>query len=405
MNKKLVLVSILCFLGYMMYSVDRMVMSSSVGLISDDFSLTSGQSGLLLSAFFYGFICFLFIGGIFSDRLSSKWVLIIGVVLFSVFSGLTGFAIGLVSIVIYRVLTGIGEGVFWPSASHEIAKVTTEKQRTTVMSLYWAGYPIGGFFGTWLGAVLGPTFGWQAVFFATGIIGLVIALLYAILVKSNKNNESATSDDEENVPLRTLFKYRSIIVMSIYYFVLLSSWWIVLLWAPTLLQQTKGMELGLAGTIASLSGISGAIGGYVIGRYCDLGSLYRRKSVLIFITIISAFLMAAVVLDTPTWLTAVFIFLLGFFGYPITPVVLAVTTHLVPKKITGSALGLVTNVGMIAGGVSPWLLGVLSEYYSMSSIWLVASFVMLISMILLFFIGKLEHVNKEKENPSKEVAL
>ncbi|WP_085523002.1 MFS transporter [Tuberibacillus sp. Marseille-P3662] len=76
--KKLILVSVLCGLGYMMYSVDRMVMSSSVGLISNDLGLTNGQSGLLLSSFFYGFIAFLFIGGIFSDKFSSKWVVIFG---------------------------------------------------------------------------------------------------------------------------------------------------------------------------------------------------------------------------------------------------------------------------------------------------------------------------------------
>lgn len=170
--RKMILVTVLCGLGYMMYSVDRMVMSSSVGLIAHEFGLGSGMIGLLLSAFFYGFIAFLFVGGILSDRLSSKLVLIFGLALFSVFTGLTGAATGIATMLMYRIMTGIGEGVFWPAASLEVAKVTTERQRTTVMSLYWTGYPIGGFFGTWLGANIGPVYGWRAVFFVACALGL-----------------------------------------------------------------------------------------------------------------------------------------------------------------------------------------------------------------------------------------
>jgi MFS transporter, ACS family, hexuronate transporter len=403
--KKVILVSILCGLGYMMYSVDRMVMSTSIGLIAKDFGLNKGQSGLLLSAFFYGFIAFLFIAGILSDKLSSKWTLIVGIALFSVFTGLTGFSVGLGTMLLYRILTGIGEGLFWPAASHEIAKVTTEKQRTTVMSLYWSGYPIGGFFGTWLGAIIGPKYGWPTVFFAASILGFVIAILYLVLVKPDKKNVTVIKVEEKKVPLSSLFKHRSIIVMSLYYFVSLSAWWIVLLWAPTLLEKTKGMSLGLAGTIASLSGISGAIGGFVIGRYCDFGTLNRRKSVLVGITVLTGILMAALVMDIPTWLMAVDIFLIGFFGYPITPVVLALTSQMVPKSITGSALGLVTNIGMAAGAISPLLLGVFSETYSMSSIWLVASVVMVLSFLLLFGMERIEELNHEvPDNPDAVIS-
>ena len=39
------------------------------------------------------------------------------------------------------------------------------------MSLYWMGYPIGGFFGTWLGAMLGPVYGWRVVFYVAGAAG------------------------------------------------------------------------------------------------------------------------------------------------------------------------------------------------------------------------------------------
>jgi hypothetical protein len=44
-TKKMILVSVLCGLGYMMYSVDRMTVSSAIGLIATDFGLGRAQSG------------------------------------------------------------------------------------------------------------------------------------------------------------------------------------------------------------------------------------------------------------------------------------------------------------------------------------------------------------------------
>lgn len=387
-TRKMVLVSVLCGLGYMMYSVDRMVMSTSVGLIAKEFGLDKATSGLLLSSFFYGFIALLFVGGILSDKLSGKSVLIFGVVLFSIATGLTGMATGLGMMLFYRILTGIGEGVFWPAASLEVANVTTEKQRTTVMSLYWAGYPIGGFLGTWLGANIGPAYGWRMVFFVAGILGVIIAVLYGVLVKPTRSNVSEYSKPKERAPISLIFKNRSVMILAFYYFILLSGWWIVLLWAPTFLMNTKHMSLAVGGTIASLLGLSGALGGYLIGRYCDKGSMQRRNRVLIWITLLSGLLMAALVLDLPIWLTAIVILLLGFFGYPITPVVLAITSQIVSKELTGSAVGFVMNIGMVAGGVSPVLAGVLSDKYGMSGVWLIAAIVMFASCGLLFFTNK-----------------
>jgi MFS transporter, ACS family, hexuronate transporter len=278
--------------------------------------------------------------------------------------------------------------VFWPAASLEVANVTTEKQRTTVMSLYWAGYPIGGFLGTWLGANIGPAYGWRMVFFVAGILGVIIAVLYGVLVKPTRSNVSEYSKPKERAPISLIFKNRSVMILAFYYFILLSGWWIVLLWAPTFLMNTKHMSLAVGGTIASLLGLSGALGGYLIGRYCDKGSMQRRNRVLIWITLLSGLLMAALVLDLPIWLTAIVILLLGFFGYPITPVVLAITSQIVSKELTGSAVGFVMNIGMVAGGVSPVLAGVLSDKYGMSGVWLIAAIVMFASCGLLFFTNK-----------------
>jgi len=383
----MVLVSILCGLGYMMYSVDRMTVSSAIGLIASDFGLEKGQSGILLSSFFYGFIGFLFISGIIADKLSGKPVLILGLVMFSLATMLTGIAGSMTSLIFYRVMTGIGEGVFWPAASLEVANVTSEKQRTTVMSLYWMGYPIGGFFGTWLGAMLGPLYGWRVVFYVAGGLGLLVALAYALLVKSEPKKVVAVAH-KEKVPLKLLFKNRAVMLIAFYYFLLLSGWWIVLLWAPTFLMNMKQLSIGVAGTIASLLGLTGALGGFLLGRYCDKGDFARKRRVLIGVTLLSSLLMAAMVMQLPVFVVIVLVLFLGLLGYPITPLVLSFTAELVPEQLRGSAIGLVMNIGMTAGGISPVLAGYFADKYSMSTVWFVAACVMLVSSVLLLGVRK-----------------
>jgi len=383
----MVLVSILCGLGYMMYSVDRMTVSSAIGLIASDFGLEKGQSGILLSSFFYGFIGFLFISGIIADKLSGKPVLILGLVMFSLATMLTGIAGSMTSLIFYRVMTGIGEGVFWPAASLEVANVTNEKQRTTVMSLYWMGYPIGGFFGTWLGAMLGPLYGWRVVFYVAGGLGLLVALAYALLVKSEPK-KVVTVAHKEKVPLKLLFKNRAVMLIAFYYFLLLSGWWIVLLWAPTFLMNMKQLSIGVAGTIASLLGLTGALGGFLLGRYCDKGDFARKRRVLIGVTLLSSLLMAAMVMQLPVFVVIVLVLFLGLLGYPITPLVLSFTAELVPEQLRGSAIGLVMNIGMTAGGISPVLAGYFADKYSMSTVWFVAACVMLVSSVLLLGVRK-----------------
>lgn len=401
-TKKMVLVSVLCGLGYMMYSVDRMTVSSAVGLISNDFGLDKARSGMLLSSFFYGFIFFLFVSGIIADKLSGKPVLILGLVMFSLATIFTGLAGSLATLIMYRILTGIGEGIFWPAASLEVANVTTEKQRTTVMSLYWMGYPIGGFFGTWLGAMLGPVYGWRVVFYVAGGLGLLVALLYALLVKNDRQanrtvKAAPLAVPVAKVPLKLLFTTPAVLLMAAYYFILLCGWWIVLLWAPTFLMNVKHLPIGMAGSIASLLGLSGALGGFLLGRYCDRGDFARKRRVLVGITLLSGLLMAGMVLQLPVFAVVILVLLLGFLGYPVTPLVLSFTAELVPAAVRGSAIGFVMNIGMIAGGISPVLAGYFADRYTMQPVWLIAALVMLLSSLLLLPVRKVARARNQDD--------
>ena len=77
---------LLMTLGYAVYAADRTVLASVLALMVPSLSLTTYEIGFLGSAQYIGVLCFVFLAGHLSDRYGRKSVLIIGVVVFTMFT-------------------------------------------------------------------------------------------------------------------------------------------------------------------------------------------------------------------------------------------------------------------------------------------------------------------------------
>ena len=113
----------LLFLGWALGNLDRYIMNYAVLSITEDLNLSASSTGLLLSSFFAGYAIMQLPGGWLADRFGARKVLITSVIMWSIFTGLTGAAWSMVSMVIIRFLFGIGEGGFQPASSKIISQV------------------------------------------------------------------------------------------------------------------------------------------------------------------------------------------------------------------------------------------------------------------------------------------
>ena len=100
----------LLFLVYGINYLDRVALSIVAPIVQTDLGIDATQMGLVFSTFFVGYALFNFIGGLASDRLGPKLVYVLSVGLWSVFCGLTAAAWNLTSLLIVRILFGMGEG-------------------------------------------------------------------------------------------------------------------------------------------------------------------------------------------------------------------------------------------------------------------------------------------------------
>ena len=169
-------------LVYVFNYLDRTIIYILLPLIKKEMAFSDLQLALLGSMSFVIFFTVLGIPfGRLADRAVRKNMIAVGLTVWSVFSGLTGFANGFWSILICRVMVGVGEATLGPAALSLLSDYFPPRVRATVQAIYSSGIAIGAGLAFFLGGWLGQYYGWRVAFYALGFPGLVLALLVYLL--------------------------------------------------------------------------------------------------------------------------------------------------------------------------------------------------------------------------------
>ena len=91
--------------------LDRVAMGFAGPAIMKSLSMSPADFGLILSSFGLGYLLAQIPGGVMADRWGSRIILIIGPVMWALFTGATAFATNLVDFVTVRIFFGLSEGL------------------------------------------------------------------------------------------------------------------------------------------------------------------------------------------------------------------------------------------------------------------------------------------------------
>jgi MFS family permease len=117
-NRKTSIVAfVLLYIAYCISYIDRAAISLALAQIGKDFNLQAADLGIIISAFFLGYAAMQVPGGWLSDRFCSKYVVIVTIVMWSLFTAFTSLAWSLTSLIAIRFIFGIAEGGFRRRAS------------------------------------------------------------------------------------------------------------------------------------------------------------------------------------------------------------------------------------------------------------------------------------------------
>lgn len=185
---------------YVMNFLDRQIIYILFPAIKKEMEFSDVQLALLGTTAFAIFYTVLGIPfGKLADKSSRTKLIAIGLFVWSLFSGLTGFAWDFWSLFLCRVMVGVGEATLGPAAISLLADYFPPTKRATVTSIYSMGIAIGAGFAAIIGGYL-FTLGWREAFFIVGFPGALFAVFVFFLKEPArtvvaKTEESLTSGD------------------------------------------------------------------------------------------------------------------------------------------------------------------------------------------------------------------
>ena len=165
-DKEGVLVLVALGVANLFTYIARYIPSATKDLIKDDLGLTDMQTGLIFTVFI---CCYMVVSPIIGVVADHKWVkrkvlIVIGLVVLSVATLLTGLCHSFGLILLPRVLFGIGESVFCTISPTFLSDFFDPAQRNIVMSVFFGAIPIGCALGYTIAGALGQAYGWQRAF-------------------------------------------------------------------------------------------------------------------------------------------------------------------------------------------------------------------------------------------------
>ena len=226
---------------------------------------------------------------------------------------------GLVSLSIWRVITGLGIGGMLAAINAVAAEFSNAKRRHLSVSLMSIGYPLGAVVGGIIAAQLLATSDWRSVFyFGAAVTGVMIPLVYFVMPESvhwlartqpagalEKVNRTLTRMRHSTVTalpviaanagkrsLAALFTpdlRASTIIVTLAYFFHITTFYFILKWIPKIVVDF-GFEPSTAAGVLVWTNVGGALGGAVFGL---LTQRYRVQTLTIGVMVLSTIMVAA----------------------------------------------------------------------------------------------------------------
>ncbi|MGD9030721.1 MAG: MFS transporter [Anaerolineae bacterium] len=175
-------VVIIFFLFMLLHQTDKLLIGPLKGPISEDFNITNTQFGLVISgALVVGTILYP-IWGYLYDRFARAKLLSLASFIWGSTTWLSAIVRSYGGFVATRASTGVDDSSY-PGLYTLVADYFGPEMRSKVYGLLQLSQPVGYLLGMILALMVAPGLGWRNVFYITGGLGLVIAILIFFGVK------------------------------------------------------------------------------------------------------------------------------------------------------------------------------------------------------------------------------
>jgi MFS family permease len=372
---------------------DRLALNYLVPYVAKDLSLNNTQIGLLAAG--------LSLAWAFSSYFTTAWsesknknkiTFILAIVIFSVCSFGSGLAIGFGTLLAARLIMGLAEGPVIPLAQIFVERESSPSRLGINVGIVQA---VGGaLFGSILAPVIliqiAENMGWRTAFYIAGIPGLFMGVLAAIYLKKS-TAESRGIKQKDGFNIKELWQYNNIKWGTPLACCVFGWWFATIPFITKYFTDIQGMSAGDMQKTMGLLGVAMLISSLFFPGISD--KIGRKKALLIALCLGIFYPFAVYFLNgTGIHLPAMFITYAMVGTIPLVAAI--VPSEAVPNRLKAKAVGFVTAVAEVIGGVLiPAIAGGLSDVINESAFLWVAA---VLAVLSLFFLSKLEE-SKEIE--------
>jgi len=352
-----------CWLAYFLNRADRQIYSAVLPDLRASLGLSPDQAGLVAMCFTWAYGAMVPLAGYLGDRWRRKWIVVASLLFWSGATVLTGFAGGLLALVVVRGLaTGGGEAMYYPSANSLIGQ-WHERTRALAMSIHQTSVYVGVVAGSWMAGWIGMHYGWRAAFGIFGCCGVVLAGVAAW--RLHDTPQPAAAREQAGVrmseALRLFAQRPSLILLTVAFAgqVFVESGY--LLWMPTFLQETFAQKSDVAGLTSTLFHFVAAFGGVMLGATITDRLAPRRPNIRIDVEYIGQILAAPFIL-LMAWAEAPWVCYVGLAGFGLFRGIydsnlFAAPFDIIPVRFRSSVVGIMLCGAFLVGATSPYVLG------------------------------------------------
>jgi len=368
---------LLCVMYFITY-VDRVNVSTAAIEFGKEFALSNTQVGFVFSAFAYPYLLFQIIGGWVGDRFGPRRTLTICSFIWAGATVLTGLAGGLMSLVVARILLGLGEGATFPTATRAMSNWTPPGSRGFAQGITHAFARIGNTVTPPLVTWLMLAISWRASFFILGAISFLWALVWVWYFRDDpRDHVRITAEEIETLPAYVGVKespkvpwgplIRRMAPVTIVYFCYGWTLWLFLSWIPQYFLHNYQVKISSSALFAFGVFFAGVLGDWLGGHTTDwllrrTGSLTKARSLMVVVCNLAAMGSLLPILFVHDVTVAAICLSAGFFFAEMTIGPMWSIPMDIAPKYAGTASGIMNSGSALAAILSPvvggWIIDV-----------------------------------------------